>query len=173
ARAAVRRVRRPDLRVVVGDAVRVPASSGTQVVARVVPGDGHGTARLVEGDGLHELAVRRVVVVQPDGRAPGRPLVVGVLEHDVDVVVLVRRLLAPDEVDAPVVRAAGPVPGEVRLGVDRAVRLGGDVVEPAHPATGGFDSGAEAGRSEAVGVDRGVDVRLGLAACPILVRHHD
>src|SRR5207248_11681486 len=66
ARTPVRRVRRPDLEVVVRDAVDVAAAAGPEVVPRVVPGDGHVAARLIEGDCRVVLAVRCVVVVQLD-----------------------------------------------------------------------------------------------------------
>src|SRR5205814_1976282 len=71
-------------------------------------------------------------IVRPDGSAPGRALVVRGTDHDVGVVALVRVLVDVDEVHAPGVPSAGPVPREPGLGVDRATGLRRDEVESTH-----------------------------------------
>jgi len=58
------------------------------------------------------------------------------------------------QVHPPGVRAAGAVPGQSGLGVDRAVRLGGDEVEPADVGRGDEDPLAAPGRAEPVRVTR-------------------
>ena len=75
-----------------------------------------------------------------------------------------------DEIDAAVVRAAGPVPGEARLGVDRAIGLRRDEVETADMGGGDEDAVAEPGRPEPVRID--VDKQLA-AALPALGRAAD
>ena len=72
----------------------------------------------------------------------------------------------------PVCGAAAPIPGQVRLGVDRAVRLSRDVVEAADVLWGRHRGALKPAGSEAVGVDRRVDVGAGLAALLVLVGDH-
>ncbi len=67
-------------------------------------------------------------------------------------------------------RAAGPVPGQARLGVDGAIRLRRNEVESADVSRGDEDAVAEPGRSEAVRVD--VDEELA-AALPALGQRAD
>src|SRR2546421_6412721 len=67
-RAAVPRVRGPDLVVVVRNAVGVSAPADPEVAPGVVPGESDTPALLVEGDRRVVLAVGRVVVVQLDRR---------------------------------------------------------------------------------------------------------
>src|SRR5205814_5335152 len=57
------------------------------------------------------------------------------------------------EIDAPVVRAAGAIPGETGLRVDRAIRLRRDEVEAAHVRVGDEHAVAEACGTESVRVD--------------------
>src|SRR5207244_12474726 len=95
-RPTVRRVGGPYLGIVVWHSVGVTWPARAEIVTAVVPGDRHIPAGLVDGDGRHELAVDRVIAVQPNCRGPRGSVVVGVLEHDVGVVAFVRRLLGPD-----------------------------------------------------------------------------
>src|SRR5205814_8275247 len=96
----VLRVRGPDLCVRVRDPVGVPRAALAQVVAAVVPGQADVAGGRIQGDGRIELAVRGAVVVHPDRWAPVGSVVVRVLDHDVHVVALVRRLLGPDLIQA-------------------------------------------------------------------------
>ena len=71
------------------------------------------------------------------------------------------------------VDTAAPVEREVRLGVDRTVRLSGDVVEAADPAARQEPRVAEPGPTQTVWIDRGVDPRSSLAVGLVLVDDHD
>ncbi len=148
--AAVGAERPPELRVIVHDPVGVARAAGTEVVAAVVPDDGEVAGGGVERDLRQELAVGGGVVVHPHRRAPGGPVVVGVPHVDVRVVALVRLLGRVDHVHPPGMRAAGPVPGQAHLGVDRAIRLRGDEVEPADVGLSDEDAAPESGRAEPV-----------------------
>src|SRR4029450_4565402 len=71
----VRGVGCPDLSVVVGDPVGVTGPAVPAVMTGVVPGDSDIARGLIDGDGRIPLAVGPGVVVQPDGRCPGRSIV--------------------------------------------------------------------------------------------------
>src|SRR5712671_4325173 len=128
ARAAVGAERPPELGVVVRDPVGVARPAGAQVVAAVIPDHGDIAGGGIQRDLRQELAVGGVVVVHPYRRAPRGPAVVGVLQVNVHVVALVRLLTCVHQVHAARVRAAGAVPGQAGLRVDRTVRLRGDEV---------------------------------------------
>src|SRR6266567_5810661 len=70
-------------------------------------------------------------------------------------------------------QTAAAVPREVRLGVDRTIRLGGNEVETPDRAVSQELRIGETARLQPVGVDRGVDVRAALAVGLVLVGHHD
>src|SRR5258708_430544 len=116
--------RAPDLRIGIGDAVGVTRPAGAKIVASVIPDDCEISGCRVERNLREELTVLGVVVVHPYACAPGRAVIVGIANVNVRVVALVLLLQGVDQVDAPVVRAAGPVPGQARLSVHGAVRLG-------------------------------------------------
>ena len=163
-RAPVRAERAPELRVVVREAVRVARTASPEIRSRVVPDDREVAGRRVERDLRQELAVRGRVVVDADACAPGGAAVVRVADHHVGVVALVLHLKRVDEIDPPGMRAAGPVPGEPRLGVDGAVGLRRDEVEAADVRGRGENSVAEAERAEPVRVDAREELAAALAA---------
>src|SRR5207302_5584102 len=114
----------------------------------------HGdiAGRGIQRDLGQDLAVGGVVVVHPHPRAPGGPVVVRMPHVNVGVVALVGVLAGVDQVHPAGVRAAGAVPGQAGLGVDRTVRLGGDEVEPADVGRGDEDPVPEPCWAEAVRV---------------------
>jgi hypothetical protein len=59
-------------------------------------------------------------------------VIVGIADVNVHVVALVFLLQRVHLVDPSAVRSAGPVPGQARLGIDGALRLGRYVVEPSN-----------------------------------------
>ena len=146
--------RTPELRVGIRQAIRVAASAGSEIVARVVPDYRQVAGRLIERDLRQELAVRRRVVVYPYRCAPGHALVIRVSNEDIGVVALVLDFEGVDEVHAAVVRAARPVPGQPWLRVDRAIWLGRDEIKAAHVGVDHVGAAAaERLRSEAIGID--------------------
>src|SRR5207249_10590045 len=74
-----------DLGVVVGLVVGI-ARAAAGVVPAVVPGDGDRAGGRVHLQPRPELTVGGRVVVDPDGGAPRRPVVVGVTDENVSVV---------------------------------------------------------------------------------------
>ena len=82
-------------------------------------------------------------------------------------------LLRVDEVDAAVVRAAGPVPGQARLRVHGAVRLRRDEVESPDMSFSDEDPVAESGGAESIRVDVDEDLAAALAALGQRADLHD
>src|SRR5262249_51800699 len=76
-------------------------------------------------------------------------------------------------VNATGMRAAAAIPRQVRLSINRPVRLCWDEVEPADPGAGQELRVGEPARLQAVCVDRSVDVRAALAVGLVLIDHHD
>src|SRR5262249_38442403 len=114
------------------------------------------------------------VVVHPYRCAPRPTVIVGVANVDVHVVALVLLLQRVDQVRPTAVRAAGPVPSQPWLSVDRAVRLGGYEVETAHVGVGYEDAVlAELGWAQTIGIDVHIDLAAALAAfCQCTDLHH-
>ena len=79
----------------------------------------------------------------------------------------------PDGIDATRARTAAPVPGQIDLGIDRAIRLRGDVVESPHMRVREQDRRPEPLRTQAVGVKRGLELRSSLPVRRRLVGHHE
>ena len=67
-------------------------------------------------------------------------------------------------------RSSGPIPGQPRFGVDRAIHLRGDEVKPSDMRSGDKYSIAKFGRSQTVGVD--VDEQLSAALTALGERAH-
>ena len=94
---------------------------------------------------------------------PGSTAVVGALEHDVQLVAALRRLLGPDRVHPAVIPAATGIPGQAGISADAPVRLGRDEVDRADTGAGQQPRTAETLGPEPVGIQRGVDARAARA----------
>src|SRR5438477_1697418 len=144
----------PDLGVVIGDAIGIARPPGAEIVARVVPAHGEVAAGGVERDFGQELAVGSAVIVHAHAGVPGGAIIVGIADEDVEVVAVIFQFARVHKIDAAVVRASGAVPGQARLGVNRAMELSRNVIEAAD--VGLSDEGAviaEGRGPEAIGID--------------------
>src|SRR5882724_10468298 len=155
----------PDLGIGIGDAVSVTGPSGAQIVAGVIPDDRNISGSWIERDLREKLTIPGVIVVHPYACAPSRPAIVGIADVNVSIVAFVLLLQRVHQVYAAIVRAAGTVPCQARLGVNRAVRLGRYEVEASNVSVDHEDTViTESVWTQTVGIDIHIDPTSTLAA---------
>src|SRR5882757_8707746 len=157
--------RAPDLRIVIGDAVGVTRPPDAKIVAGVIPDDRDIPGCGVERNLREELTIPGIVVVHPYARAPSRAVIVRIADVDVGVIAFVLLLQRVHQVHAAIVRAAGTIPCQARLGVNRAVRLGRYEVEASNVSVNHEDTViTESVWTQTVGIDIHIDPTSTLAA---------
>jgi hypothetical protein len=99
------------------------------------------------------LAIRAGVIVGPDTGAPCCP-VIGREPHEyIHIVVLIHRFVGIDQINSAVARAAASVVSQACFGINRATRLGRDIIETANICSGGSYSRTKTGTPNAIRIE--------------------